>query len=247
MELDAACCSIVDDDGLEALLSVRSLRRVCVWQLELRRSHAHRPCAWEELDLRFLDVDSVARLPLEGIQRLRWCGDGICPSRNAQAVARAAAAVQRSGGLGADRSIRFDGTDPAALLATLRPLLEALPAEQQRRVTIARVGVAATPEMVQQLGQQLPPTVHTLHLSSCSLAREACAAVLPSLPATVARLELHAAWHTQARREEHVLALCAGAVRPITLVVRYMPAEEQDGIRAQLAHQADTHVTLLFE
>ncbi len=248
VELHAPGCFVAEDAGLEALLSLRSLRRVTIDHFSLARSHAHHSCAWEELTFWRLDVDSVARLPLEGIHRLCRRGDEVHPSRDAQAVARVAAAVKRSGGVDGAWAVRFSGEDPAALLTTLRPLLEALPAEQQHQVAVAGLGEAATPEVVQQLGQQLPAAVLKMDLSRWSLAREAWAAVLPSLPATVARLYLGDGRYVNPRAlQKRVLALCAGAVRPITVSMHHVDPEVQERIRSQLAQQGDTHVTLLFE
>ncbi len=246
VELDAPACLTLDDDNMEALLSMRSLRRVLARDLRLERSHAQRPCCWEELVLCWLDVDSVARLPLEGIQRLCCRGDEVHPSRDAQAVARVAAAIKRFGGLGTGYGFSFIAEDPAALLATLRPLLEALPADQQRKVAIVYMGEDAAPGVLQQLGQQLPPTVHTLRLHEWARARNAWAAVLPSLPATVTRLEL-SWWVTPPQVDVRVLALCSAAVRPITVSVRRLRDEVQQHILHQLAQQGNTHVTLVFE
>ncbi len=244
--LHAPECLALEDGGLEALLSMTSLRHVSVKKVLLARSHAPRACAWEELSLWTLDVDQLARLPLEGIQLLRWSGDDVDPSRDAQPVARVAAAVKRSGGLSAGHIIRFSGWDAAALLTTLRPLLEALPAEEQHRVTIDGIREAATAEVVRQLGQQLPPAVHTLRLSGWFWARNAWAAVLPSLPATVTRLELD--WfRAPPQVEEQVLGVCAGAVRPITVSVQPLRDEEQQRNLSQLAQQCNVHVALLFE
>ncbi len=244
VEMSAPSLCALDDDGLEALLSVRSLRRVDLWGLRLQRSHAHRPCAWEDLLLWRMDVDSVARLPLEGIRRLCIDGNEVCPSRDAQAVARVAAIVKRSGVLGAKDGVTFSGEDPAALLTTLRPLLAPLPAEQQRRVTIKGMGQEATPEVVRQVGQQLPPAVHTLELAKCSCALDTWVALLPSLPATVTRLQLGFGWPAPPQMEEHVVAVCAGAVRPITVAVCFTCVEEQQRILSQLAERGNTHVTL---
>ncbi len=246
VELRTPSRCALDDAGLEAMLRMRSLRRVQVGEVHLERSHAHRACTWEQLSLWTLDVDQVARLPLEGILQVHALS--VHPSRDAQAVTRVATAVKRWRGLGAEifGGFHIDSKDPAALLTTLRPLVEALPAEQQHDISIAMGSAALTPGVLQQLGQQLPPAVHTLRLSGWSWAREAWAAVLPSLPATVTRLEL-AWWSAPPQEEDHLLALCAGAVRPITVAVRDLRDEDQQHIRTKLAQQGNTHVTLLFE
>ncbi len=234
VELDASWCWAVRDGVLEALLGVRSLRRVRVRELELQRSHARRPCAWEELSLTVFSVDQVVLLPLEGIQRLRAHGEDFLPSRDAQAVARVAAAAKRGGGLGA---VRFNGEDPAALLTTLRPLLEATGAEE----AVVRALYTTKRRVFKRLGQQLPPAVRTLSLERCCLPRKAWAAVLPRLPATVTCLKLSAM-----PAEENVLALCAGAVRPITVYGWYMGADKQQRILSQLARQGNTVTMLRF-
>ncbi len=242
-ELDASYCLSVDDAGLEALLSMRSLLRVTVRHLKLRRSHARRPCAWEQLTLRslYLDVDELARLPLEGIQRITVGGNEVYPSRDAETVARVVAAIKRSGGLGLGVFVSYG--DATALLTTLRPLLEAVPAEEQREITIDALH-EATPEVVRQLGQQLTPAVRTLHVAKFSLAQEAWATVLPSLPATMMRLQLGFGWPAPPQVEEHVLALCSAAVRPIMVLVWPLQAEAKQRILALLAQQGNTHVTL---
>ncbi len=139
------------------------------------------------------------------------------PSADAWAVARAAQAVRRWGGLGGgSHSLSIRGEDVAAQLATLGPLLAALPAEQRRVTTHGLRG--ATAQQVQQLGQQLPASVRCLHLYCHSLAPGAWGALLPSLPASVEELRLEYGSHDL--DEEQVLALRDAAVRPIRVVVR---------------------------
>ncbi len=251
VELDAPHCLTLHDDGLEALLSLRSLRRVHVFELDLERSHANRPCAWEELWLQSCSVDSAARLPLEGIQRLGAHTHEVHPSRDAQAVARVAAAIQRSGALCWD-GLDVSGFNTTALFTTLRPLVEALPAGGQRWVGIRGLS-ALSPDVLRQLGQQLTPAVHTLIFADCTLPREVSPALLPSLPATVARVELCwlAPWRygppSSEGFEERVLAMCSAAVRPITVCVgrELMPEEALARVRARLAEQGNAHVTLV--
>ncbi len=249
VELHAPYAVSVDDDGLEALLSMRGLRRVTVWDLDLERSHAHRPCTWEELfaaELTHVDVDMWARLPLEGIAHLdvpsAWRG-GVLPSRDAQAVARVAAAVKRSGCEGAVRGLSFSGEDATALRTTLRPLLGALPAEEQRTIRIIGLRVDL-PDAWSQLCQQLTPAVSTLGLYDCTVAPEVLGALLPTLPATVTRLEL-TSWPDLSTIEEHVLAVCSAAVRPIEVFVAgRLPQGVTARIRTHLAEQGKTHVAL---
>ncbi len=257
VELDAPRALTLCDAGLEALLSMRRLRRVHVDEMRLARSHAHRPCAWEELSIsQFpvrVDVDSVARLPLEGIQRFRTHDVWRCvvPSDDSQAVRRLAAAVKRSRGAGLGR-LAISGEDPAALLITLGPLLKALPAEQQRTTCIRGLS-KATCEVVQELCRQLTPSVRTLRLDRCTLSPLAFPALLPSLPTTVTRVALlHAKPCSLPREfmkvfESHVLGMCRKAVRPITVCVveKDLPESALERIRVRLAELGDTHVTLV--
>ncbi len=206
----------VDDAGLDAFLRLPHLERLHVRGLQLRRSHAHMACRWADLKVTELDVGSFARLPLDGIQACSgwWT---VRPSADAAAVARVAQAVRRWGCLGGCRTgSRVRGHDAAALVTTLGPLLAALPAEQQRQVSIEDLW-DATPQQVQQLGQQLPPGVTTLRLNRYKLVSDAWTALLPSLPATVAELRLEDT--SSPDLKEHVVALCQAGVRPIRVVV----------------------------
>ncbi len=208
--------AFVDDDGLEALLRLPHLERLRVRGFDLQRSHAHRVCLWADLRVGQLDVGSFARLPLDGIP---VCSDWwlVRPSADEAAVTRVAQAIRRWCGMGGGMSrLDLSGEDVAALVTTLGPLLAALPAEQQRRVTIHDVR-DATPQQVQQLGQRLPPTVAMLTLDSYTLAPDAWSALLPSLPATVEELRLR--WIYPALTEQQVVTLCQAAVRPVTVVV----------------------------
>ncbi len=233
--LDAAFCVVVDDNGLEALLSMPHLERLRVRGFSLQRSHAHRAWPWVEFGVRELDVGSFTRLPLDGIPACSsWWR--VQPSANAAAVARVALAIRRWGGLrGAAHGLSISGEDVAALLTTLGPLLAALPAEQQRRVSIRDLR-DTSPQQVQQLGQQLPAGVAILRLDSYALPLEAWPALLPGLPATVEELELGCT-ASASLTAQHVAALCQAAVRPIRVVMsRYGHLTEQDleRIRASL-------------
>ncbi len=207
----------LDDAGLEALLRLPRLKWLCVEGFNLlRRSHAHRAWAVRHLGVVKLDVGALALLPLEGIKTctlhpLAWC----TPSSDARAVARVAEAVRRWDGLLTARwgRVQVEGRDTAALLTTLGPLLAALPAAQGRAAHVFGI-CDATPATVQALGQQLPGTVATLHLSRSSMQPEAWLALLPSLPATVTELRL-GGYPT----EEELVALCVGAVRRVRVAV----------------------------
>ncbi len=214
----------IDDDGLEALLSLPHLERLRVWGLQLRRSHAHRAWPLKRLEVNDLDVDSFARLPLGSIPA---CGGRreVLPSADAAAVARVAQAVQRWGtlcdGHGLDRW-RVNCQDFAALLVTLRPLLAALPVAERCDGTLLRLR-DVTPQQVQQLGQQLPPGVTSLHIYMYELSVDAWAALLPSLPAEVTELDFGTA--VPELTEEHVLALCRAAVRPVRVEIKFGRSE----------------------
>ncbi len=162
-------------------------------------------------------------------------------------MARVAAAIKRSGGLVWDAALQVIGEDSTALLTTLRPLLAALPADQLGTITISDLRVD-TPIVLQQLGQQLTPSVRTLCLRDCVWAPTAFPALLPSLPPTVSCVSL--GWHRgfDAKLDkECVLAICSAAVRPITVELgfRHVPEEALARIRTCLAQQGNTHVTLL--
>ncbi len=243
VELDAPQAFSLGDAGLEVLLGMRGLRRVAVRQLDLQRSHAHRPCAWEQLSLATLVVDQLARLPLEGVQRLQGRAGDVRPSRDAQAVARFAAAVKRSVTLCCE-PLDVHGEDAAALLATLRPLLEALPsAEERRSVGVSGLHVGA-PDVLRELCQQLTPGVEALRLRGCMWRPEAFPALLPSLPATVARVDVHTDLMTPESREGAVLAVCRAAVRPVEVGVA-LPAKARARVLSRLAKERNTRVTLV--
>ncbi len=222
----------VDDAGLEALLRLPHLERLGVAEFTLQRSHSlphERQLA--SLWVSALHVDSFARLPLAGIQACSGWG-WVQPSAAAAAVAWVAQAIRRWGGRGvAGDSLIIQGHDVPALLATLGPLLAVLPAEQQRDVTISGLR-NATPQQLQQLGQQLPPGVATLRLDSYALAPDAWPALLPSLPATVEELRLQ--YNMSRFNEQHVLALCQAAVRPIRVGVVVHPNHAQGAFNEAL-------------
>ncbi len=241
-ELDAHGFTVRDGD-VEALLRLPHLERLSVCGFRLQRSHAHRASRWAAVDVWNLDVGSFARLPLDGIQACSgWWR--VLPSADEAAVARVAQAVRRWGSMGDSVDRWMEGDDSDALLTTLGPLVAALPTKQQRRVTIYGMR-DATPQQVQQLGQHLPAGVTTLRLDTFSLASEAWAALLPSLPATVEELRLGRTYPLPT--EQQVLAVCQAALRPIRVVVLAYGEQDLERVRALLAgpEQQPSLVTLV--
>ncbi len=204
--------TLVHDDGLEALLQgLPHLQRLSLRIFGLKRSHAHVAWPWREVTVDELDVRSFARLPLD---RIPSCGgwSTLWPSDDKDAVARVAQAVRRWGGGGAETSDwAICGIHLDALLTTLGPLLAALTAQQQRHVTIHGM-TDVSPQELERLGQQLPAGVASLRLTLGRLGTYSCRALLPNLPSSVRLLDLDLAEH-------QLLAVCGGAVRPITVVV----------------------------
>ncbi len=229
---------IVGDDGLEALLlGLPHLRRVDVGRFVLQRSHIQRACQWEHLQVDRLGVDSFARLPLERIPRCTW-SHFIIPSRDPLAVARVAEAVRRWGqqpasawppdsevhrlaGWAQPAQLRcwIRAQDPAALLATLGPLLAALP-PHQRRTQWVDDPHNLTPDVLRALGQRLHPGVAVLQLVGVHVpcwSPDVYPALLPSLPATVEEVQLDGALVRY--QDDGLVALCVAAVRPIRVGV----------------------------
>ncbi len=207
-----------DDATLESLLGLPCLERLAVWGFDLQHCHAEAPWAVRHLAVTDLDVGSFARLPLDGVQTCTLGEDEgqVFPTGDVQAVARVAEAVRRWGGLGREARVAVYGYSAAAVLATLGPLLAALPAAQRREVSVSDSRDAA-PATLQALGRQLPAGVAVLRLKNCTLQPEAWRVLLPSLPATVAELRLQL---TVWPREEQLVALCGAAVRRVRVAVR---------------------------
>ncbi len=239
VELDAGDLTVRDDTLLVLLCRLPHLRRLTVNSARLAHSHVGMAWPWQELSALELDVDSFARLPLDRIPACTVSG-GVRPSADPAAVAAVAQAVRRWGGLRADRDewwIDGGGGGFAALLATLGPLLAALPATQQRQVTLTDVQ-DTMPQQLQQLGQRLPPSVATLRFRNCTLAEGAWPALLPSLPATVE--ELNVKCMNGPLTVEQLAVLCQAAARPIRVAVASfdidrMPQQELQSVRQQVA------------
>ncbi len=209
-ELDVPGCAVVDDAGLEVLLSLPHLERLSVRGFSLQVNRM--ACPWRSLKVQELDVGSFTRLPLDDVAACSGWGL-VRPSADAAAVARVTHAISRWGGVGsAGAALKINGEDVEALLTTLGPLLAALPVVERQQVAI--FGGEITAQQLQQLGPELPASVTTLRLEYRA-APDAWATLLPSLPASVEELRL---WY-RGLTDQHVLALCQAAVRPIRVVV----------------------------
>ncbi len=241
-QLDASLVTW-DDAGLEALLHLPHLERLTVEGFNLQRSHAHRAWAVQHLSVWELDVGAFARLPLERVQTCTLEVDGwVKPSGDAQAVARVAEAVRRWGGLGTEGWMELSGRDVSPVLATLGPLLAALPAAQRRDVGVDLGAHHVGPATLRALGQQLPGSVATLSLTA-SLQPEAWPTLLPSLPATVTDLWLSSGG--QPPTEEHLVSLCSAAVRRIKVTLRWPSPDAADRVSSRLAERGREQLVTL--
>ncbi len=238
----------VDDDEMEALLLLPRLERLSVGGFNLQRSHVHRAWTVRHLEAGGVDVDSLARLPLEGVQTfsVHYGRVSVVASGDAQAVARVAEAVRRWGGAATVPHPRGcveveRGASMAAVLTTLGPLLAALPAAQRRGVALREVeGIA--PVTLQALGQQLPASVASLRLLDCALQPEAWPALLPSLPATVAELQLSL---RRPPTEEQLVAVCEGAVRRVRVACSRLPPDVVKRVNKRLAGMGKEHLVVV--
>ncbi len=231
----------VGDAELDGLLRHLGHLDVSFNGFDLTQSFAHRAWPWPHLTTRNLDVDSFARLPLHGIVSCSVDMD-VQPSADAQAVARVAEAVRRWGGLGLTDGLKVDGESCDEVVTTLGPLLAALPEGQRRHLTLCELGVGAvTPQFLQRLGAALPPCVERLSLGtsisfSWQPAPDAWGALLPSLPATVERVDLL----TVSASEQQLVDMCGAATRRVTVSVSLWSRPEAQGdvlaaVRARLA------------
>ncbi len=234
--------SVTEDAELDGLLRHLSHIDVRFNSFNLTQSFTHRAWPWSHLKVQDLDVDSFARLPLHGILTLKGV-KSVRPSADAQAVARVAEAATRWGGLGVEDVLSVAGRSSAAVLATLRPLLAALPEGQLCHLTLRDLGVrAVTPEFLQQLGAALPSSgIKRLSLGTriddtWQPAPDAWGALLPSLPATVERLDLLRV----SASEQQLLDLCTAATRRIQVVVSRwdVPDARVAAVRARLAERS---------
>ncbi len=257
--LHAGGCLELTDAGLDVALGAGYTaapgKPFGVHGFRLKRDHAARGGSWPwpELAVAHLDVASFARLPLGAVRAVSWSATelGVGASADAGAVARVAAALARwgvarkPGGGDGGRGPRLTfGGDCAALAATVGPVLAAAPPERRARLALFRVA-GATPEGVRLLGRGVPPSVRVVALQDVKMPAAAVAALLPSLPDTVAEVRLSRYCfasppaHDDGRGEgggvleqsdneeddeeeedeEVIRALCGGAVRPIKVVV----------------------------
>ncbi len=232
--------AIVNDDFTDAVLQhLPQLEHVYVQGFRLRRSHVHhQQCNWGQLRTAEVDVDSFARLPLERVRTCTWTRlrPSVRPSRDAQAVARVAAAVQRWGpqSVAADGTLGVSGADHQALLTTLPPLLAALAPTRESHLKGVMLSESAplTPEKLGEVARLLPPSVTRLSLGKCQVPADAWGGLLAALPAHVEEMGL---WGYS---EEHVLALCRGAVRPVRVCVLKLSEEARARVHARLVEEA---------
>ncbi len=228
----------VDDGFTDAVLQhLPQVERLEVWGFRLRHSHAHhQQCGWRELIVREVDVDSFTRLPLERVRTCAWSEHyrNVRPSRDAQAAARVAAAVQRWGPQSitfSSRTLQVSGADHQALLTTLPPLLATLSPLLGSRLEEFMLTRSAplTPEALREVARLLPPSVTTLTLKDCQVPADAWGGLLAAVPAHVED------WWVWGASEEHLLALCRGAVRPIRVGVPDLSMSARARVRARLA------------
>ncbi len=200
------------------------------------------------LRVRELGVAALARLlPLPGVRRCTF-GGAVLPSADAKAVEAVAAALRRwevrvagdsddlfaagvaDGGGGASATISVCGEDRTALLATLGPLLAALPPSQFSGVAVTGLPGLSAEEMV-RLGGALPGCMARVRLRlEGRLEGEACAALVPSLPATVGEVALAGrvgGAGVGGLDEQQLMLVCLGAARGVTL--RAAVAEQAAG------------------
>ncbi len=214
--------TVGDADLAGMLRHLAHLDDVSFYHFDLKRSYTRLlSWPWPRLVVAEVDVGSFARLPLEGIRSccISTTDPLVRPSTDAQAVARVAEAVRRWGGLGVTGELGVWGARCDALLATLGPLLAALPEQQQRRVALSGFGRGTvTAGLLERLGVALPPGVKQLALVGDADSLEidqAWRAVLPSLPATVEQLELRGF-----RPEvDQLVQLCECAPRRVRVLV----------------------------
>ncbi len=64
----------MDDDGLEGLLRVATLRHIVVLDFDLKRSHAHKPCGWRSLTFSCcIPTSSIQHLPIHALNHPIRC------------------------------------------------------------------------------------------------------------------------------------------------------------------------------
>ncbi len=134
------------------------------------------------------------------------------------------------GGDGTSATISVSGEDRTALLATLGPLLAALPPSQFSGVAVTGLPGLSAEEMV-RLGGALPGCMARVRLRlEGRLEGEACAALVPSLPATVGEVALAGrvgGAGVGGLDEQQLMLVCLGAARGVTL--RAAVAEQAAG------------------
>ncbi len=235
---------ILDDEDLDAVLSLASLRVLHVAGFDLRRSHAQQRCALETLMFNCVGVDSLSRLPWSGIQACRSGSNAmaITCSGNTEATAAVMTMLQRRA-WDADSPVWLDVykcSSSAVLEATL-PLMAMM--RPSAELSIAEIqNVSAT--VLQRLGQLVP--VDTLTLRRCSLTEGAWPALLPALPHTSLVFLFDLA---PPPTEPQLLALCQSATWPVRVGVAGGPLsqDDRDALCQRVVQAAGNgHVTLTW-
>ncbi len=223
--------------------------RLVLRGFDLEDSHEGEPWPWPHIEVKELDVDSFARLPLERVQSCvlgssLW-NHRVTPSADLQAVARVAQAVRRWGGAFLPgRMLTVDCGDEEAALATLGPLLQALDEGGGGGLRTLKLGsmCGARGRFVQRLARLLPATVTSLRLSSESdetaMAAGSWPELLPNLPASVVDVDVGCVVPFEHKQEwgraAALLALCTAAVRPVKVHALCVEPEEARQVLREL-------------
>ncbi len=223
-DLDGWRYLVVRDADLRTLLTAPHLQTLGVSVVALQDSHRGGP--WpQRLDLyvQTMHVDSFALLPLDRIAKCSIFDSRIMPSSDAARAARVAAAFGRWRTFRAGRDghvlLRFAGGNFPPLLTSLPPFLRAVLPEP---VTLDIVEASdLTLEWLRRLAPLLASHVRVLRFTSTSFTPSLWPRLLPSLPPSVATLELTTEsipWMPLMGLGQ-LRSLCLGAVRPIKVVV----------------------------
>lgn len=187
----------VDDESLEELMCIPTLRQLQCCNLALTRPHMAQPCPWTELSVEALHVPSFARLDLHHLTTLRAVvrPDGphgeivVVHSRDMQEVERFAAVVDQCGGIQWGEGVvgmmlsAEDAGSPvanASCMTALMPLLSSCHAS-----TLTFSGQVLTEEVLSRLAPHLPGMLQRVLFDGCLFAEGAGRVLLASLPQQV--------------------------------------------------------------